>query len=131
MKQNIHMNTTHQILRYTKYIELIQYYRWLSLFGKSSASVTTLSLRAWVFPSRVLAIPIGIKYLKASIVKTTDQNNDKKSKTVMIPLKIGSVIELIIDKNTFFIVLVIELSIHSKSASEFESEFEGKNLRTH
>ena len=122
MKQNIHINNTHEILRYTKYIKLIQYYSWLSLFGKSSASATTLSLQPWVFPSRILAIPIGIKYLKASIVKTTDQNNDKKSKTVMIPLKIGSVIELITDKNTFFIVLVIELSMYSKSASEFRSD---------
>ena len=83
------------------------------------------------FPSRILAIPIGIKYLKASIVKTTDQNNDKKSKTMMIPLKIGLVIKLITDKNTIFIVLVIELSIYSKSASEFESEFEAKNLCTY
>ena len=116
MKQNIHINNTHEILRYTKYIKLIQYYSWLSLFGKSSALVTTLSLRACGFPSRSLAIPIGIKYLKASIVKTTDQNNDKKSKTVMIPLKIGSVIELTTDKNTFFIVLVINLSMYSKSA---------------
>ena len=91
MKQKIHRNTTHQILRYTKYIELIQYYSWLSLLGKSSASVTTLSLQALVFPSRTLAIPIGIKYLKASVVKTTDQNNNKKSKTVMTPLKIISV----------------------------------------
>ena len=49
MKQNIHINTAHQILRYTKYIELIQYYSWLPLFGKSSASVTTFSLREWVF----------------------------------------------------------------------------------
>ena len=49
----------------------------------------------------------------------------------MIPLKIGSVIELITNKNTFFMVLVIELSIYSKSASEFESEFEAKNLRTY
>ena len=111
MKQNILINTTHQILPCTKCIELIQYYSWLSLFGKSSASVSTLSMRAWVFPPRIFAIPIGIKYLKASIVKTTDQNNDKKSKTVMIPLKIGSVIELVTDKNTFFIVLVIELSM--------------------
>ena len=116
MKQNIHINTTHQILRYTKYIELIQYYSWLSLFGKSSESVTTLSLRAWVFPSRIFANPIGIKYLKESIVKTTEQNKDKKSKTVMIPFKIGSAIELITDRNTFFIVLVIELSMCSKSA---------------
>ena len=38
----------------------------------------------------------------------------------MIPLKIGSVIEIITDKNTFFIVLVIELSMYSKSASEFD-----------
>ena len=91
----------------------------------------TLSLRAWVFPSWSLAIPIGIKYLKASIVKTTDQNNDKKSKTVMIPLKIGSVIELIMDKDTFFIVLVIDLLMYSQSASEFESEFKAKNFRTH
>ena len=52
---------THQILRYAKYIELIQYCSWLSLFGKSSVSVTTLSLRASVFPSQILAIPIGIK----------------------------------------------------------------------
>ena len=131
MKKNIYINTTHQILRYIKYIELIQYYSWLSLFGKSSVSVTTPSLRAWVFPSRFLAISIGIKYLKASIVKTTDQNNDKKSKTVIIPVKIGSVIELITAKNTLFIVLVIELSMYSKSASEFESEFEAKNLRTY
>ena len=49
----------------------------------------------------------------------------------MIPLKIGSVIELIADKNTFFIVLVIELLMYSKSASEFESVFEAKNLRTY
>ena len=119
MKQNIHINTTHQILRYIKYIELMQYYSWLSLFGKSSASVTTLSLRAWVFPSWILEIPIGIKYLKSSIVKTTDQNNDKKSKIVMILLKFGSVIELITDKNTFFFVLLIELLMYSKSASKF------------
>ena len=97
----------------------MQYYSWLSLFGKSSASVTTLSLRAWVFPSWILEIPIGIKYLKASIVKTTDQNNDKKSKILMIPLKFESVIELITDKNTFFFVLLIELLMYSKSASKF------------
>ena len=74
----------------------------------------------------ILPIPIGIKYLKANIVKTTDQNNDKKSKTVIITLKIGSVIELITDKNTFFIVLAIEILMYSKSASEFESVFEAK-----
>ena len=126
MKQNIHINNTYQILRYTKYLELIQYYSWLSLFGKSSASVTTLSLRAWIFSSRILAIAIGIKYLKANIVHRTDQNNNKKSKTVIIPLKIGSVIELITNKNVFFIVLIIESLMYSKYASEFEL-FEAKN----
>ena len=49
----------------------------------------------------------------------------------MIPFKIGPVIELITDKNTFFIVLVIELSMYLKSAPEFESEFEAKKLRTY
>ena len=43
MKHNIHISDTHQILRYTKYMELMQYYNWLSFFGKSSASVTTFS----------------------------------------------------------------------------------------
>ena len=90
-----------------------------------------LSFRAVVFPSQIFAIPIGIKYLKASIDNTTDQNNNKNCKTVIIKLKIGSVIELITHKNIFFVVLVIELLMYSKSASEFELVIEVKNLRTY
>ena len=104
-----------------------KYHSCLSFFG--SATTMILSLRAWVFPSRILAIPIEIRYLKARIIKTIDQNNNKKSKTVIIPLKIGSVFEVISDKNTFFYRFSNRIIHVLKSASEFESVFEAKNLQ--